>query len=88
MKPAELEQARRLLCRLQDAIGQSVRAAQVRGSRRMSRVATVTSADTIYVIDKVSETTVLAWVRRVGIPRQCPRAVVGTRRRVLPFEHE
>ncbi len=61
MKPAELEQVRRLLCRLQDAIGQSVRAAQVRGSRRMSRVSAITSADTIYAIDKVSEATVLAW---------------------------
>jgi fructose-1,6-bisphosphatase/inositol monophosphatase family enzyme len=56
-----LDQARRLLCRLQDAIRESVRAGQRRGSRRMSRVAAVTSADTIYAIDKVSEAAVLAW---------------------------
>jgi fructose-1,6-bisphosphatase/inositol monophosphatase family enzyme len=61
VKPAELEQARQLLCRLQDAIRESVRAAQRRSARRMTRVAAVTSADTIYAIDKVSEHTVLAW---------------------------
>lgn len=61
MKPTELDQARRLLCRLQDAIRQSVRAAQRRGAKRMSRVAGVTPADTIYAIDRISETTVLAW---------------------------
>ena len=69
MNSAELEQARRLLCRLQDAIRDSVRTAQrpfdlAQGRRRakcMTRVVAVTSADTIYAIDKVSETTVLAW---------------------------
>src|SRR5258708_16622497 len=66
-----LDQARRLLCRLQNAIGASVRAAQRRGSRRMSRVAAVTSADTIYAIDKVGETTVLAWFREHW-PRRWP----------------
>jgi fructose-1,6-bisphosphatase/inositol monophosphatase family enzyme len=57
----QLDQARRLLCRLQDAIRDAVRAAQHRGAARMSRVAAVTSADTIYGIDKVSEHAVLAW---------------------------
>ena len=52
---------RRLLCRLQNAIRDSVRAAQRRGSRRMARVAAITSADTIYAIDKVGEKAVLAW---------------------------
>jgi hypothetical protein len=69
VKPADLELARRLLCRLQDDIREAVRAAQRpfglaqgrRGGRRMNRVAAVTSADTIYAIDKVSERTVLAW---------------------------
>jgi fructose-1,6-bisphosphatase/inositol monophosphatase family enzyme len=58
---AQLDQARRLLCRLQDAIRKSVRTAQKRGARVNSRVNAVTSADTIYAIDKVSETAVLAW---------------------------
>jgi fructose-1,6-bisphosphatase/inositol monophosphatase family enzyme len=49
---------------LQDAIGASVRAAQQRADRSLlSGVATVTSADTIYVIDKISEETVLAWFK-------------------------
>ena len=61
MKPAELEQARRLLCRLQDVIRDAVRTAQRRSAGRMTRVAAVTSADTIYAIDKVSEEAVLAW---------------------------
>jgi hypothetical protein len=63
------DQARRLLCRLQDTIRDSVRAAQSpfdlaqggRGARRMIRVAAVTTADTIYGVDKVSEHAVLAW---------------------------
>ena len=77
MKPAELEQARRLLCRLQDAIRDSMRTAQRpfdlaqgrRRAQRMTRVAAVTSADTIYAIDKVSEATVLAWFEAHWPPR-------------------
>jgi fructose-1,6-bisphosphatase/inositol monophosphatase family enzyme len=61
MMRLNLDHARRLLCRLQDTIQQSVRAAQHRGSRRMARVAAVTTADTIYAIDKVSEHAVLTW---------------------------
>jgi fructose-1,6-bisphosphatase/inositol monophosphatase family enzyme len=58
---ANPDQARRLLCRLQDDIRNAVRTAQQRGARRMTRVAAVTTADTIYGIDKVSEAAVLAW---------------------------
>lgn len=66
---ANLDQARRLLCRLQNAIRDSVRAAQGpvgraprgREAGKMSRVAAVTAADTLYGIDKVSEHAVLAW---------------------------
>ena len=47
----DLDHARRLLCRLQDAIRDSVRAAQRRGARGLTRVAAVTTADTIYGID-------------------------------------
>ncbi len=63
MNPAELDRLRRLLCGLQDTIRTSVRTAQRRGMKRMARVAAVTSADTIYAIDKVSEKTVLAWFK-------------------------
>ena len=75
MKPAELDQIRRLLCRLQDAILKSVRAAQKRGARSLAHVATVTSADTIYAIDKVSEATVLAWFDE-NWPRKWPVELV------------
>ena len=57
----ELDRLRRLLCRLQDTIRVSVRTAQLRGMKRMARIAAITSADTIYAIDKVSEKSVLAW---------------------------
>ena len=72
---ANLDQARRLLCRLQDAIRESVRTAQQRGSRRMSRVATVTSADTIYTIDQVGERAVLAWLGK-NWPKHWPVELV------------
>lgn len=71
----QLDQARRLLCQLQDVIRQSVREAQKRGSRRNSRVAAVTSADTIYAIDKVSEMAVLAWFGK-NWPRSWPVELV------------
>ena len=72
---ANLDHARRLLCRLQDAIRESVRAAQRRGSRRLSRVAAVTTADTIYAVDRVSERTVLAWFE-TNWPRRWPVELV------------
>ncbi len=56
-----LARFRRLLCRLQDHLREAVRAAQARGARRLTRVAGVTAADTIYAIDKVSEHAVFAW---------------------------
>jgi hypothetical protein len=55
-----------LLCRLQDTIRDAVPAAQHRGGNRLTRVAAVTTADTIYGIDKVSEHAVLRGLRRTG----------------------
>lgn len=75
MKSAELDQMRRLLCRLQDAIRESVRTAQLRGIRRMARVAAITSADTIYGIDKVSEAAVLTWFE-ANWPKRWPVELV------------
>jgi fructose-1,6-bisphosphatase/inositol monophosphatase family enzyme len=74
MRP-NLEHARRLLCALQATIQRSVRRAQRRGSRRMTEVAAVTSADTIYGIDKVSEQAVLAWFTK-NWPRHWPVELV------------
>jgi len=75
VKSPELDRARRLLCRLQDAIRDSLRAAQSRGTKRLVRVAAVTSADTIYAIDKISETAVLAWFEK-NWPRSWPVELV------------
>ncbi len=75
MNYADLDQARRLLCRLQDAIRDSLGALQRRGVKHMGRVAAVTSADTIYAIDKVSEATVLAWFEK-NWPRRWPVELV------------
>lgn len=75
MTPHQSDQARRLLCRLQDAIRDSVRAAQLPGRRRMSRVSAVTAADTIYAVDKVSERTVLAWFEK-NWPKRWPVELV------------
>jgi fructose-1,6-bisphosphatase/inositol monophosphatase family enzyme len=70
--PAKL---RRLLCRLHDEIRGAVRAAQRRGARRLTRVAAVTTADTIYGIDKVSEHAVLEWFTKHW-PKRWPVEVV------------
>ncbi|SDR86337.1 inositol monophosphatase [Opitutus sp. GAS368] len=75
MMHPNLDQARRLLCRLQDAIRDSVRTAQRRGARRLTRVAAVTTADTIYGIDKVSEHAVLAWFGK-NWPKRWPVELV------------
>ena len=71
MKP-DLDRAARLLCRLQDTIRNAVSAAR---GRRASRVAAVTAADTIYAIDRVSETAVLAWFAQHW-PRDWPVELV------------
>lgn len=72
---AELEQARRLLCRLQDALRLAVRAASRGRHARLARVAAVTAADTIYGVDKVGETAVLAWFA-AHWPRRWPVELV------------
>jgi fructose-1,6-bisphosphatase/inositol monophosphatase family enzyme len=71
----DLQFARRLFCRLQDAIRAAVRAARRRGAARMTRVAAVTTADTIYGVDRVSEQAVLAWFQK-NWPRRWPVELV------------
>lgn len=59
---SELEFLRQLLCRLGDAIRDGVIAARATtGADELSGVADVTEADTIYQIDKVSESAIVAW---------------------------
>lgn len=75
MSSAELERARQLLCRLQDQIRDAVVASRRRGMQRMSRIAGVTSADTIYAVDRVGEVAVLAWFER-NWPKRWPVELV------------
>jgi hypothetical protein len=75
MSPAELERVRRLLCGLQDKVLQTVIASRRRSAGRLTRVAAVTSADTIYGVDRVSEAAVLAWFEKHW-PRSWPVELV------------
>jgi fructose-1,6-bisphosphatase/inositol monophosphatase family enzyme len=58
---AELFRLRRLLCGLQNHIRDTYIAARRRHGKRFSHVAGVTSADTIYYIDRLSEEAIVAW---------------------------
>ena len=75
MKATEFEKARRLLCRLQDDIRTVAAKTRGRGAGRLSRVAAVTAADTIYAIDRISEKVVLTWFARHW-PRHWPVELV------------
>jgi len=57
----ELHRARRLLCRLQDHIRDTLIAARVRQARDFARIAAITAADTIYHVDRLSEHAILGW---------------------------
>ena len=60
--PNDVEQLRVLLCRLQDHIRAGVIAARdVSTADEMTRVAAETAADTIYGIDKVTESAIVEW---------------------------
>lgn len=58
-----MERARRLLCQLQDHIREILIAARNRGIGKFAEVAGVTSADTIYHVDRISERAVLGWFK-------------------------
>ena len=74
--PADWERARALLCGLGDAIRDAVLAARnTHENDHLAGIAAVTSADTIYAIDKVSEGTVLGWMR-VSWPPEWPVELV------------
>ena len=61
MTGAELIRGRGLLCALQDHIRDALVAARARHATRFARVASVTAADTIYHIDRLSEEAILEW---------------------------
>lgn len=63
LKP-NLEQARRLLCQLQDHIREVLIAAQAKSAASFARIAGVSAADTIYQVDRISEEAILDWFAR------------------------
>lgn len=64
MTAPRLEQARKLLCGLHREIQETLLKARERQARDFANVAAVTSADTIYVIDRLSEEAIFAWFER------------------------
>jgi fructose-1,6-bisphosphatase/inositol monophosphatase family enzyme len=75
MTAPQLERIRRLLCALQDNIRDTLVTARRKDSGHFARIAGVTSADTIYHVDRLSEAAILAWFQRHW-PRTWPVEVV------------
>jgi fructose-1,6-bisphosphatase/inositol monophosphatase family enzyme len=61
MMPRQLHQLRRLLCRLENTIRDTLLAARDGQAADFARIASVTAADTIYQVDRISEEAILAW---------------------------
>jgi fructose-1,6-bisphosphatase/inositol monophosphatase family enzyme len=62
MTPRQLDQIRCLLCLLQDSIRDRLLAARTsRAAADFARIASVTAADTIYQVDRISEEAILEW---------------------------
>jgi len=62
MTPPQPDEIRRLLCRLQDTIRDTLLAArESQAAADFARVAWVTAADTIYRVDRISEAAILQW---------------------------
>ena len=65
LSSADLEDLRRLLCRMQEEIrDQLVRTRDANPLENLSRVVEVTRSDTIYQIDRVGEDAILDWFRQ------------------------
>jgi len=72
----DLEKARRLLCRLEDSIRETILGARkTKRGQSFSSIAAVTASDTIYHIDRVGEEAILAWFEK-NWPRQWPVELV------------
>jgi hypothetical protein len=63
-KKPVLEKLRRLLCSLQDHIRDEIAASRKQHSRHFAEIASVTKADTIYQVDKVSERAIFSWFEK------------------------
>lgn len=75
MTSAQLETARRLLCALQSHLRDTLIAARSAEGHTFARVAAVTTADTIYQVDKITEEAIFAWFERHW-PRTLPVQLV------------
>lgn len=75
MTTSQLNRARNLLCDLHLHIRESLLAAREHGADDFARIAAVTSADTIYHVDKLSEAAIFAWFE-THWPRSWPVEIV------------
>jgi hypothetical protein len=75
MTTSQLSRARRLLCQLQDHIRDTLLAARAEEAAKFANIASVTAADTIYHIDKLSEHAIIEWFTRHW-PRTWPVELV------------
>jgi fructose-1,6-bisphosphatase/inositol monophosphatase family enzyme len=75
MNSHQWERARQLLCSLQNAISAAVLTARERSRGKLSRIAAVTAADTIYGIDRIGERAILPWFEKRW-PRAWPIELV------------
>lgn len=75
MTSAQLEQARKLLCALQDHIRDTLVAARAKSAASFAKIAAVTAADTIYQVDKITEEAIFHWFERHW-PAQWPVQLV------------
>lgn len=75
MTRSQLTRARRLLCALQDHIRDTLIAARAKHAAKFARIAAVTSADTIYYVDRLGEEAILAWLEK-NWPRAWPLELV------------
>lgn len=64
MTSTTLEQARKLLCALQDHIRDTLVTARAKSGASFARIAAVTAADTIYQVDKITEDAIFHWFER------------------------
>lgn len=74
--PIPLDTFRQLLCQLGAEIRDTLRRQQSQGAAVLSAVASRTSADVIYQIDKISETLVLDWLARNWPPESTVQLIM------------
>jgi len=75
VKNTDLEKARKLLCKLQNYIRDTLITARAKSGHTFSRIAAVTEADTIYEVDKITEEAIFAWFEK-NWPKSCPVQLV------------